>query len=122
MWLSKNAITKNVTNPDKAESALVTISNNEQLEMNGSTNSRNIKVFSPYGYSYIAPNGEEALLLPSSFGKATVGTRMKPKGIQNGEIKISNKSGAYIWLKNDGSVEINGRVFEKGGALNDVGE
>ena len=119
MWLSKNAIRTNVASLDKAESALVTISNNEQLEINGSTNSRNIRAFSPYGYSYIAPNGEEALLLPSSFGKATVGTRMNPSGIKNGEIRIANKSGAYILLKNDGSVEINGRVFGKGDSWDD---
>ena len=48
---------------------------------------------------------------------AEAGTKAVQSNLKNGEIKICSLSGAYILLRSDGSVVINGAVIDKNGKI-----
>jgi hypothetical protein len=102
---------------DKAEKGRVTLSDSGNLEVGSSVTSRSINSYSPYGYSSLAPVGEEIIILPSSDGQVAVGVKNFCESIESGEVKITSKGGAYIILKNDGSVVINSLVIDKNGVI-----
>jgi hypothetical protein len=116
MWLSK-MLSKENSN-QTAESGTITLSNNQSWEASATVNARNLSSFSPFGYSFSAPVGEEVILVPSSDGQVALGTKMDSSQLENGEIKIVANSGACIYLKSDGSVEINGLVISPEGVIN----
>lgn len=65
----------------------------------------------PYGVQICVPQGERVMLLPES--DICLGTKNRSGGLSPGELRLYSLGGAEILLKNDGSVVINGRVFEK---------
>lgn len=114
MWLSKKI--KSSSNDDRVESGSITLSGSN-IEAESSVNVRSVSGYSPYGYSYVPPVGEEAVLIPSADGRAMLGTRLNAIGLEEGEIKISSKGGATIVLKNDGTVVINSLIISKEGKI-----
>lgn len=116
MWLSK-MLSRSDTS-DKAEKGRVTLSGADGFEAGSSVTSRNINAYAPYGYNSLAPVGEEVILLPSSDGQVAMGTKNDSTSLESGEIKITSKGGAYIILKNDGSVIINSLKIDKNGVMN----
>lgn len=46
-----------------------------------------------------------------------LGTLNKCNDIESGEIKIVSKGGAYIILKNNGDIVLNGLVINSGGVI-----
>ncbi|MGN0523984.1 MAG: hypothetical protein ACI4IG_06900 [Eubacterium sp.] len=116
MWLSKMISKTNSNNI--AESGNVTIASADSIEANATVNCRNLPTYSPYGYTSVAPVGEEIMLIPSTNGQVAVGTRSSALELESGEICISSKGGAKIILKNDGSVIINSVVISKNGVIN----
>lgn len=114
MWLSK--MMKDSDYEDRAEIGSITLSGNT-LEAESSVSVRELTAYSPYGYSYIPPVGEEIMLLPSADGKAIIGSKLKMKKIKSGEIEISSKGGAKILLRNDGTVVINSLEISKEGVI-----
>lgn len=109
MWISR-ILTENKaeTLPETGE---VTLSSADNWEADASKKERNINSYAPYGYSAVAPVGEEVLLLPVSNGTAALGTKMKSEGLSSGEIVIRSKGGASIQLKNDGTIILNNTVI-----------
>ena len=101
---------------EKAEAGCVTISG-RTIEADSSVSVREVKSYSPYGYSAVVPVGEEVMLVPSAEGQAIIGSRLKASELASGEIRISSKGGAEIILKNDGSVVINSLVISKEGVI-----
>lgn len=114
MWLSKKI--KSSGDDSRAERGSITLTGNS-LEAESSVNVRSIFTYSPYGYSYVPPLGDEVMLLPCADGRAMIGSRLKPARLKSGEIQISSMGGAKIILRNDGAVEINGLVINKEGAI-----
>ena len=112
MWLNKNY---NSASESYAEKGTVTIGGTQNLD--AGEGARNAEVFAPYGYSFCAPAGEEVLIVGSPFGGAVAGTKCTQENLKNGEIKICALSGAYILLRADGSVVINGTVIGKNGKI-----
>lgn len=117
MWLSKQVIRKE-TQP-QLENGKVTLSSNGALETVSSGVDRSLVHYAPFGYSYCAPLGENMLLTQLQGETAAVGVEMKKENVASGEIKLTSKSGAYIHLKNDGSVIINGLVINRRGEIED---
>ena len=112
MWLSRN-----FKNPEQsaAENGVVTLSAENSTEANSSLPSRTSECFSPYGYSFRLPVGEEVLIVNSASGAAVAGSKMKTQGLAQGEVEIRSLGGARILLKNDGSVVINSLVINRDG-------
>lgn len=91
----------------------ITSSNGKRVEVDSSTQHRNVKVVAPYGIAYIPPVDEDALVVPFEGGEACVGVISELfEGIERGELMLYSKGGASIILKNDGSVLINGKRVE----------
>ena len=73
------------------------------------------KILSPFGIEYIPELGTNVKLLKNGNDALCLGTPLKPSGMGRGEIMLYNNSGAYILLKNNGEVEINGlRISSQG--------
>ena len=73
--------------------------------------------FAPYGIASLAPEGERVLLLPFEDGYACVGVLTGSGGLEAGELVLKSAGGAYIRLKNNGEVEINGLTVTGDGVL-----
>ncbi|MDD6728279.1 MAG: hypothetical protein PUE08_03550 [Eubacteriales bacterium] len=113
MWISKQT----VNGGDKAavESGKVTLNDNGHLEAVSTGAQRSVKVYAPYGYSFSAPKGSELLMTRNAGEQVSFACEMESADTKEGEIKITASSGAYIHLKNDGSVIINGlKINSKG--------
>lgn len=114
MWLSKRFNNPKIS---VSEVGMVTNSNNSIINTSSTVSSNGVLNYSPYGYSFSAPTGEEVLLINSSLGTVGAGTKMKNQNLSSGEVSISSIGGAKIVLKNDGTVNINGIVITKDGRL-----
>lgn len=116
MWISQQ-MSKSHTEPS-IQSGRVTLNGSGGLEAVSTGVDRSVDVFSPYGYVYSVPAGADMLLAGFDGRQGAIGVAMENGTLGVGEIKITSASGAYIYLKNDGSVEINGAVISKTGEIN----
>ena len=66
----------------------------------------------PPGISYKASSYAKGVLLNTNLGRVCPGTLVENREIQEGELYLFSAGGAYIYLKNNGEVEINGQIFE----------
>ena len=114
MWMSKKIISSQ--NSDVAEKGKVTLSEN-QIEAGATVTRRNIDCYAPYGYQSVPPVDEDVLMLPSNDSSVVLGTLNKCNDVESGEIKIVSKGGAYIILKNNGDIVLNGLVINGGGVI-----
>lgn len=115
MWISRQIVKGS---DDVTIESGRSISGTEQgVDMVSTGVERNVDVFSPYGYSFSLPGGEGVLTARNADGQAIIGINMKDTRLKQGEIKIVSKSGAYVYLKADGSVEINGLIINKNGVV-----
>ncbi len=112
MWLSeeiasvgKNSEQVSLGHVIKAESGKITVKNGEDY--------KDIPLMAPGCINYVPQSGEEVVIV--NLGEQAVcSTISAARGnINPGELYIGTQSGAYIWLKNNGQVVINGQVFEK---------
>ncbi|HIY34853.1 MAG TPA: hypothetical protein IAA24_07015 [Candidatus Eubacterium faecigallinarum] len=115
MWLSKKMVSKEST--PAVQSGISTLNSNGKVEAISTGAERDIRFYSAYGYSFSIPSGEEILMSQSSGQQTAFGTLMKNSDIETGEIMITSQSGAYIHLKNNGSVVINGLEIDKNGVI-----
>lgn len=115
MWISRQ-ITK-TQESTALQSAVSTLNSNGEVEAVSTGAERSIHIYAPYGYSFSLPAGVDMLLTKSDGEQAAIGTLMKNSGIKAGEIKITAASGAYIHLKNDGTVVINGLQIDRDGVI-----
>lgn len=76
-------------------------------------------VYTPFGFSSVAPTGENALVIPTQNGEMIAGYKMRTRALSKGEVEIFSNGGAYILLKNDGSVVINGLTISPSGEIED---
>lgn len=114
MWLSKRYLKRT---DSLAEEGTITVSSDGCSEAAGTLRSRSAESYSPYGYSYCAPVGEQVLIVNSSSGAVSAGTKMKSSQLLQGEVSLFSLGGASIMLKNNGDVVINGVVISKDGRI-----
>lgn len=115
MWISKQIskdnsfpvlqIGKSAVNSSGGTDAVSTVSQ------------RNIEFYSPYGYRFLLPQNMNVLLAGEAGKQYGIGVLNGNSAMKPGEIKITAESGACIYLKADGSVEINGLKITKDGVI-----
>ena len=116
MWLSR-AFKSTGIQSFAAEKGTVAIGGSSTLKTSSTMQSANVQSYAPYGYSAFAPAGEEILIINGAEGGVGAGTKMSDDTLAEGEISIKSRGGAVIRLKKDGTVEINGFVFTRDGAI-----
>ena len=115
MWISQQ-ISKSDSEPS-IQRGRVTLNSSGELEAVSTGVERSVDVFSPFGYAYCVPADTDMLLARFDGKQGAIGITMEDEALDVGEIKITSPSGAYIHLKNDGSVVINGLVISKTGEI-----
>lgn len=114
MWMSKKIVA--TSENEVAEKGKVTLSDN-QFEAGATVTKRNIDSYTPYGYQSVPPINEDIIMLESNDGAVVLGALNKNDGLESGEVKISSLGGAYIILKNNGDIVLNGLVIDSGGVM-----
>lgn len=115
MWISEAIATDG--GRQLLQTGKSTLNNNGSTEAVASGVSRGIEMYSPYGYAFSLPSGENLLLAECGGNQAGIGVLTSSENLAVGEIKITAASGAYIYLKNDGSVVINGLKINSKGVI-----
>lgn len=114
MWMSKRIVA--TSEKEVAEKGKVTLSDNH-LEAGATVTRRNIDSYAPYGYKSVPPVDEDVIMLESNDGAVVLGALSKDEDIESGEVKISSLGGAYIILKNNGDIVLNGLVIDSRGVI-----
>lgn len=112
MWLL-DYVTRNSFSKTEPSCGDVTAFSMGNVAVNSSLEHRDVPVVAPYGIAYNPPVGETSVVLPLTKEQVCLGVVSKDKNLEEGELMLYSKGGATIVLKNDGSVVINGKVFEK---------
>lgn len=107
MWIAEN-LSKNSINKPTAESGNVVVSEIGKNAMIASGVHRGFNFATPYGIFSIPPVQEKAVILPLADTEVCVGVISEISTVEPGEILLKSKGGAEVYLKNDGSVYING--------------
>lgn len=114
MWITSH-IAKNSRTVSPAAKGSILGASGGSVEVDTSLRHINLPVVAPYGIAYVPPAGEGAVLVPTDSGEACVGVvAPKVQNLKAGELMLYSAGGAFIVLKNDGTVNINGTVY--GGA------
>ncbi len=114
MWISSKL--NPVVHTGQPEEARVTLEGGTG-ELNGSYQSRNFIQYLPYGYSCALPAGCDVLTLPIPSGRAALGVAGDAADLKIGEIRLRAASGAYLLLRGDGSIVLNGLVIDRNGYI-----
>lgn len=115
MWISKQII-KEETQPP-TECGTLTMNVNGSIEAASTGLERSIEVYAPFGYKSSIPSGTNLLLSQGGGQQVCIGVKSDAPSLKEGEIKIESPCGGYVYLKADGSVEINGLLITKEGKL-----
>ena len=112
MWLNER-----LSRPDEAELpffATVTAREGNAVETSSHTRLANAPCVLPPGLSALPEPGDEVLMLPTADGYACLGV---PAADADGGYTLSHPGGATIRLRADGSIELNGLLITREGAL-----
>lgn len=69
---------------------------------------------SPWGIRWNAPQGAHAVVMNTDKGAVCMGCTVSGADLQPGELMLTSKGGASIYLKANGEVVINGQTFAAG--------
>ena len=96
--------------------ASVVFADKNSIGVSGSESVKNIETACPYGIAYVPPKGSRAVVLPVGNTSVMCGVSEEdPLELNEGEIGLYSSGGASIVLKNDGTVVINGKIFDSEG-------
>ena len=112
MWLSKK-LAQAGGRTKTAGVAEVTGAAAGRVTLQGESEYREVVLLTPYGISCLPPEGTEGVLLPVEQGRVCVGFPARGADLQPGELLLRSAGGAFLHLKNNGEVEINGTVIPK---------
>lgn len=112
MWLL-DYVTRNSFSKTEPSAGDVTACSMGNVAVNSSLEHRDMPIIAPFGIAYNPPLGQTSVVLPLVKEQACIGVVAENKDLEEGELMLYSKGGATILLKNDGSVVINGKVFEK---------
>ena len=112
MWIPKT-ITDNIQSAAPF-TANVLFSENDKISVSGLESVGSVEVCHPYGVVCVPPTGSKAVVIPVGNSAVVCGVvGENSMSLEEGEVGFYSKGGASIILKNDGTVVINGTVFEK---------
>ena len=112
MWLSKK-LAQAGGRRRAAGVAEVTSAAADRGTLQGESEHREVVLLAPYGFSCLPPEGTKGVLLPLEQGWVCAGFPMRGADLQPGELLLRSAGGAFLRLKNNGEVEINGTVIPK---------
>ncbi len=115
MWISRQLVKEQ--SEQSVQCARVTLNSNGELEAAASGIERGVNMCVPYGYNCSMPAGTNMLLTHCDGEQTAIGAIMSSEKLNQGEIKISSEGGAFIYLKNNGSVVINGLEIDRNGVI-----
>lgn len=121
MWISRQ-LSRRGSYDEQMQTGVSTLNSNGSIEAVSTGTERDIKVYSSYGYSFSPPAGVRMLFTKTDGQQSAVGVLMNSGSTEPGEIRIEADSGAYVYLKKDGSVIINGLEINKNGVINNEQE
>ena len=115
MWISRQIVKENSEPP--AQTGKSTLNNNGSVEAVASGVNRDLKLISPYGYSFSLPAGTGLLLMKADGSQLGIGVPANNNNLKTGEIKITSESGAFIHLRDDGNISLNGLIINSSGVI-----
>lgn len=115
MWISRQISKQQEGSENQKGSS--TSNSNGSIEVTSNGACRDVEMYAPYGYNYSLPAYQDVFLTRCDGEQTCLGVRLGKDGLASGEIKISASSGAYIYLRQDGSVVINGLIINKNGVI-----
>lgn len=111
MWIPKTITSSEGSGEPFA--ANIIYSEGGKLGVSGLERLENVEMCVPYGFYCAPPKGTRVVMLPVGSSAVVGGVTVdSPLSLQSGEIGLYSSGGASIVLKNDGSVVINGHVFQ----------
>ncbi len=110
MWISRK-VGALVQQALPAQVGRVT-SDSSRLSVQADALYHDVPVVAPFGIAYVPPKGAELVLLDAADTTVCLGTVNASAALQQGELMLTSSGGACIYLKNNGQVEINGRLFD----------
>lgn len=112
MWVSKQ-LTQKSKEEQTPKRMTVTAPGAAGYTMQAGEEERGVQLVAPFGIAYAPLPGQKALVLPLQDTACCLGVWMPDRQLKPGELMLYAASGATIYLKEDGSVVINGQVFPK---------
>lgn len=111
MWINEK-LDNQTRRRREAEGAVVSYDSGSALDAKGSKLYSALPCVAPYGIYSVCPKGVSALVLPLERGSVSLGVVSDGvQGLEPGEIMLRSSGGATLVLKNDGSIEANGKVI-----------
>ncbi len=111
MWLSKQIVNKYAEQESAALGTVCTAGGSPSV--NTDTERRNLQIISPGGYGWVPEDGRQALVLPGTPDMLLGQVGTPPVELEPGEVCLYTGKCAII-LRNDGTIELNGRVLING--------
>lgn len=109
MWISQKV---GVLEQPKAQIQVgEVLSNTGRLSIQAVGKYSSVPLASPFGITYVPPKGTKVVLLEEEDTILCAGAISEPANLSEGELMLRSSGGAYIHLKNNGDVVINGQVF-----------
>ena len=112
MRLSKN-ISAMSSNQIFCSAGRIYQSANQRISASSTDGTNQFALVAPGGLFYVPSLNEDAVVIPTESGRMCIGIRIpyNELTLEPGELMLRSEGGAYIILKNDGTVEINGKEF-----------
>ncbi len=109
-------ISKEISNKNKNLTCItgkVVSSADRRIAAASSDGTAQFSIVAPKGIDYVPQKNDDSVVIASENERLCIGVRRSdnPYEIQTGELALYSQGGAYIILKNDGTVVINGQVF-----------
>lgn len=111
MWIAKKM--SDDSDKRRVMNGSIAYSDSEKTSVSTVENISTAERIVPYGIAYIPPAGEKAVIIPVDDTQYCCGVLCtQASGLSPGEIKLFSSGGASVILRNNGTVVINGQVFE----------
>ena len=116
MWLSKQTVNRN--NENAAEIGTVTIEGNTLGVYMGSEH-RDVSIASPGGYFWRPKVGANVLVIKTGDNERCAAGVLQNESVdlQTGEVYIKSENGGSIYLQNDGTITLKGKICIEGDLL-----
>ncbi len=111
MWISQKMASINNTANENSLGE-ITDSSGSNVTVQSAHEYREIPLIAPYGIAYVPDNGDKTVVIPVAGKNICLGSIVKDKNLNPGELMLFSKGGAKIILKNDGTVVINDTVIQ----------
>ena len=109
-------ISRNISNKNKNLACItgrVTSSTDRRIAAASPDGTVQFSIVAPKGIDYVPQMNDNSVVISSENERLCIGVRRDENlyEIESGELALYSQGGAYIILKNDGTVIINGQIF-----------